>query len=132
MRKIIFLIITLWACEPQKQAPMTRAEKIKAQFSGWDGSHINLTKVIKEKMNDPASYEHIETRFEDKDEYVLVVTKFRGNNEYGGKVINLMFAQVTSNGDVLETSDHDVWAERMRYLQQTDEIQKLDSSRRKP
>lgn len=111
------LMATFMACEPQKPVPQTREQKIRAQFSGWDGSHINLTKVIKSKMNDPASYEHVETRFLDRDEYVLVITKFRGSNVYGGKVVNVMFAQVTSNGDVMETSDHDVWEERRQLVE---------------
>lgn len=111
------LMATFMACEPQKQAPQTREQKIRAQFSGWDGSHINLTKVIKASMNDPSSYEHVETRFLDRKEYVLVITKFRGNNVYGGKVVNVMYAQVTSNGDVMETSDHDVWEERRKLVE---------------
>lgn len=117
IRNLILLIFLLSACEPEKKAPLTRVEKIKAQFSGWDGSHINLTKVIKANMNDPDSYEHVETRFLDRDEYVLVITKFRGNNAFGGKVVNVMYAQVTSNGDVLETSDHDVWEERRQLVE---------------
>lgn len=121
MKNLILLAVLLpcvfMSCEPQKPVPQTREQKIRAQFSGWDGSHINLTKVIKASMNDPASYEHVETRFIDREEYVLVITKFRGNNVYGGKVVNVMFAQVTSNGDVMETSDHDVWEERRKLVE---------------
>jgi|GEM_PF-6568519 len=33
------------------------------QFSGWDGSHKELTALIKENLNDEKSYDHIETTY---------------------------------------------------------------------
>ncbi|MCR4903218.1 MAG: hypothetical protein K6A23_10180 [Butyrivibrio sp.] len=38
---------------------------IRNQFSAWDGSHIELTKLIKENLNDEDSYKHIETTYRD-------------------------------------------------------------------
>lgn len=82
-----------------------RNKLINDQFSSWDGSHRGLTKLIKDNMNDPDSYEHIETRFKDEGDYIFVITKFRGNNAFGGKVINSVSAKVDFNGNVIEIVD---------------------------
>jgi hypothetical protein len=79
-----------------------RKEKVEKQFSAWDGSHVGLTSAIKKSMNDPDSYEHIETRFADKGDYILIITQFRGKNAFGGKVINTITAKVDFDGNVIE------------------------------
>lgn len=80
-----------------------REEKIEDQFSAWDGSHRKLEKYIKENMHDPDSYEHVETRYSDRGDYLYVITTFRGNNAFGGKVKNSVSARVSlDNGDILE------------------------------
>lgn len=85
-----------------EKALKKRQERIEKQFSGWDGSHRNLEKLIKQNMNDPDSYEHIETGYKDMVLYILVSTKFRGANAFGGKVINTVSAKVDLDGNVLE------------------------------
>ncbi|MCK5016668.1 MAG: hypothetical protein KAS32_06285, partial [Candidatus Peribacteraceae bacterium] len=57
---------------------------------------------IKESMNDPSSYDHIETRYRDDDNSIFVITKFRGTNAFGGKVINSVSARVDYSGNVIE------------------------------
>lgn len=79
-----------------------RQLKIEEQFSAWDGSHRNLTSMIKESMNDPKSYEHVETRYLEDGDFLLVTTKFRGTNAFGGKVINTVSAKVDLDGNVVE------------------------------
>ncbi|MDC9722333.1 MAG: hypothetical protein PSN34_06115 [Urechidicola sp.] len=79
-----------------------RQIKVESQFSSWDGSHRGLTDLIKKSMNDPDSYEHIETRFRDDGDNVFVITKFRGANAFGGKVINTVSARVDFSGNVIE------------------------------
>lgn len=79
-----------------------RQIKVESQFSSWDGSHPGLERLIKDNMNDPDSYEHIETRILDKGSYIFVITKFRGANAFGGKVVNTISAKVDFNGNVLE------------------------------
>jgi hypothetical protein len=81
---------------------MTRQELVESEFSSWDGSHRGLEKVIKKSMNDPDSYEHIETRFRDDGNTIFVTTKFRGANAFDGKVINTISAKVDFNGNVVE------------------------------
>ncbi|GHB44533.1 hypothetical protein [Mongoliitalea lutea] len=79
-----------------------RQKEVEKQFSSWDGSHRGLTKKIKESMNDPDSYEHVETRFRDDGDYIFVITKFRGTNAFGGKVTNTVSAKVDFKGNVIE------------------------------
>ena len=73
--------------------------ELMSDFSSYDGAYRPLEKIIKEKMNDPSSYEHIETKythvFDGVDRpYMAVETTFRGNNAYGAKVINTASVKV--------------------------------------
>lgn len=83
-------------------AKTERQIKVESQFSSWDGSHRGLTDLIKKSMNDPDSYEHIETRFKDNADHIFVIAKFRGANAFGGKVINTVSAKVDFSGNVIE------------------------------
>ena len=77
-------------------------ELIKKQFSPWDGSHRNLTNFIKDNLKDPDSYEHIKTVYFDKGDHLIVITSYRGNNSYGGKVVESITAKVDFKGNVIE------------------------------
>jgi hypothetical protein len=86
----------------QEELNKNRKELIEKQFSAYDGSHRGLERYIKEHMNDPDTYDHMETRFLDNGDYILVFTKFRGANAFGGKVINTVSAKVDLEGNVIE------------------------------
>ncbi len=79
-----------------------KKRSIENQFSAWDGSHKVLERVIKQGMNDPDSYEHVETKYIDNGNYLIVTTKFRGNNAFGGKVLNSITAKIDYNGNIIE------------------------------
>lgn len=79
-----------------------REELIKKQFHPYDGSHIKLEEYIKENMNDPDTYEHVQTTYKEYIDHLLVVTKFRGTNSFGGVVTNSIGAKVTLKGDIVE------------------------------
>ena len=79
-----------------------RKALIGKSFSDWDGSHIKLEEYIKSNMNDPKSYEHIETKYWDYDNYLIVQTSFRGKNAFGALVRNQIKAKVDINGEVIE------------------------------
>ncbi len=85
-----------------KTAEQIRQEKLENSFSAWDGSHIALTKLIKQSMNDPKSYEHDKTVYWDKGDHLIVRTDFRGKNAFGGVVRNWVKAKVSIDGQVLE------------------------------
>lgn len=87
---------------PKQTEASSRKEKIALQFSSFDGSHTNLEQFIKDKMNDPDSYEHIQTIDIDKGTYLIVTTRFRGKNAFGAKIINVVKAKVDLDGNVLK------------------------------
>ncbi|MGE8499388.1 MAG: hypothetical protein ACN6O6_17945 [Pseudomonas sp.] len=84
-----------------QQARESRKKEVEAQFSGWDGSHRTFERLIKQTMNDPDSYEHVETRFADNGDYIRVFTKFRGKNAFGGMVVDSATADFTITGDLI-------------------------------
>ncbi|WP_416305191.1 hypothetical protein [Neptunicella sp. SCSIO 80796] len=87
---------------PKPKAPPTIDEKIKKQFSAWDGSHYGLEKIIKKSMNDPDSYKHIETRYVKEDNDILVITEFSGKNAFNATVKNSIAGKFTFDGQLLE------------------------------
>jgi len=79
-----------------------RQIQVDSQFSLWDGSHIELTKLIKKGLNDPDSYEHVETVYWDMNDHVIVRTTYSGKNAFGGRVKNWVKAKVDDNGNIVE------------------------------
>lgn len=49
----------------ENRIKILRKDWVEKQFSGWDGSNYKLNALIKEKLNDEASFKHINTRFID-------------------------------------------------------------------
>jgi len=82
-----------------------RVEMIEAQFSIWDGSHRNLTKMIKNAMHDSDSYEHVATARFDRGDYLQVQTTYRGKNLFGAVVTNSVQATVSLSGTVLSIDE---------------------------
>ena len=86
-----------------KDAENKKIEDFKKNcFSAWDGSHRQLEKYIKSNMNDPKSYDHVETTFSLQKDYAIVLTKFRGKNAFGGTVLNSVKAKVSYDCNVIE------------------------------
>jgi len=79
-----------------------RQIQLEKQFSAWDGSHNTLTKLIKRAMNDPDSYEHVETKYWDMKDYIVVRTVYSGKNAFGGRVKNFVKAKFDNDGNLLE------------------------------
>lgn len=79
-----------------------RRKTIEEQFSAWDGSHRGVERMIKDNMNDPDSYEHVKTVYWDMKDHLVVLTTFRGKNQFGGVVLNAVKAKVDLSGNVLK------------------------------
>lgn len=86
----------------QRAANPPREDRIRRSFSLWNGSHRGVTDYIKKVMNDPKSYEHIETSYSDRDDHLIVKTRFRGRNAFGGMVVNTIVAKTDLDGNVLD------------------------------
>jgi len=89
------------AAEHLKNNP-SREDKIKLQFSPWDGSHRNFEALIKKSMHDPSSYEHDSTVYYDKGKYLIVQTAYRGKNAFGAMVRGSVKAKVSLDGYVMK------------------------------
>ena len=85
-----------------KTAAEIRQENIQKLFSAWDGSNINLVVYVKQNMNDPKSFEHVETLYKDLGDKIMVSMEFRGKNAFGGVVKNKVIASIDINGNILE------------------------------
>lgn len=77
-------------------------EKRKADFeehclSSWDGSHRELAKTVKNNMNDPDSFEHVETSYRLYNDYAVVIMRFRGKNAFNGTVLNSVTGKINLN-----------------------------------
>ncbi len=78
---------------------------VNSQFSPWDGSNYNLVDLIKQNMNDPKSFEHIETRQSiEKGKGIILYMKYRGKNAFGGLIINTVEAYADYNTQVLHVT----------------------------
>lgn len=99
----VFILLAFGSSEDENAPPQNSREgKIKAQFSAWDGAHIKLERMVKKSMNDPSSYEHVETVYWDRQDHLVIKTTFRGKNAFGGVVVNWVKAKVDiNNGQVL-------------------------------
>jgi hypothetical protein len=101
--------------EKEKQAAaidnLTQHEKdsiateklIFSAFSQWDGSQKNLVDYVKENMNDPKSFEHVETKmYRPGDSSLVVVMTYRGKNAFGGLVKNVIRAETKLDGTLIK------------------------------
>lgn len=79
-----------------------RREKIESLFSAYDGSQPAVERAIKDRMNDPDSYEHVATRFSDKGSYVMVYTQFRGRNAFNAKIMSVATAKIDLSGHLVD------------------------------
>jgi hypothetical protein len=88
--QVVLLTLLIGGCMMcnTKKKPQTRKEQVEACLSDWDGSHKGLTDWVKQRMNDPGSFEHVETRYFDQTTNVRLIMTFRGRNRFGGVVTN--------------------------------------------
>jgi len=80
------------------QAKLDRTKLIEKQFSSWDGSHIQLEKVIKQQMKNPDSYEHVETLYWDRGDHITVQTTYRGTNSFNAVVTETKRIELNLDG----------------------------------
>lgn len=79
-----------------------RQDLVRLAFSPFDGSHRKLVEFVKSTMNDPKSFEHVETKYVDQGQTLLVTMTFRGSNSFGGIIKDQIIAIVDLEGKVLQ------------------------------
>ncbi len=77
-------------------------EEIDKLFSRWDGSLPVLKDYVKNRMNDPKSFEHVETGWKTLNDGLQVRMKFRGKNAYGAIVLDQIIVKTDFNGNILQ------------------------------
>lgn len=78
-----------------------RQEKIIKQFSSWDGSHRQFEIMVKNRLKDPDSYEHDNTKYIDKGDHIIVVMRYRAKNSFGGYVVETKGGKFSIDGSFL-------------------------------
>ena len=82
---------------------MSREEQIQRSFSVFNGAHRELEKTVKAALDDPTSYKHVETTYNDNGDHLMVKMKFRAANKYGMSVLNTVYAKTdVATGQVIE------------------------------
>lgn len=85
-----------------KSVPQTNEEKVTSLQNGYDGSIPSVIKLVKDSMNDPDSFEHVETRtgFYEKDSFIVSM-KYRGKNSFGGVITKFIDVKLDYSGNVI-------------------------------
>jgi hypothetical protein len=78
-----------------------RNHLVNRQFATFNGSNAFLVNFIKDRMNNPKSFKHIETTYKDKGSYIDVYMSFRGTNTRGVLVLNRIKAKMSINGEII-------------------------------
>jgi TolA-binding protein len=88
--------------ERKRQEEEAYQKQIEDQFSPWDGSHTKLTRLIKERLNDPKSYDHTKTTYKIEGDDILILTDFRAKNAFGGIVQSSVIGKASIDGENVE------------------------------
>ena len=107
---VVAVFLTLPSSDAPARAPArampkategARDKRLREWISPWDGSHVKAVDWIKARMHDPDSFQHIETKVYDEGDHLRVQTRFRGRNQFGAMVQNMMELRVGFDGEVL-------------------------------
>lgn len=61
-----------------------------------------INKAIKLQMNDPSSFEHVNTEYKVKDNKIIAYTEYRGKNAFNATVLGNVMSVLDFEGNVLE------------------------------
>lgn len=81
---ILAVCLVLGACGGSNSSTRERDPQFSC-LSGWDGSHGEFKRLVRSRMRDPSSFEHIETRVtRPAAGRQTVYMTFRARNGFGG------------------------------------------------
>jgi hypothetical protein len=78
-----------------------REKELSKYFSVWNGSHIKLKKLLKEKLDDPDSFDHAKTTYWDYGDRVRVEMEYRTKNKFGALVKSEALGWFNNEGTVI-------------------------------
>lgn len=99
---LLAMLMNQFSPELKLTPDQLRTEQIERGFSDWDGSHVVLTEAVKMSLNDPNSFEHVETSYWDQKDHLIVKMKYRAKNTHGGVITKSIKAKTDLNGGVIE------------------------------
>ena len=77
---------------------------VDGQFSNFDGSHRKVEAAVKSRLNNPSSYEHVNTQYTVNPDAITVHSTYRAKNGFGAVVTSSAIAEVDAAGNVLSLS----------------------------
>lgn len=98
----IFMIAGFWwTCRNDKDRLAKAGPAVKC-LSAWDGSHPGMVRATKDMMNDPKSFEHVETRYIDRGEEIDLVMTFTGKNAFGGTIKQIVSGTIDKDCNLIK------------------------------
>lgn len=93
--------------EPLSLSRMVNFDIFKSNVRSFDSSYRPLTAAIKKSMDNPSTFEHVETNYrfvlDNSSPYAVVTSVYRGSNSSGAIVKNTVSAKVDlRSGDIVE------------------------------
>lgn len=98
----IVALFVVKSFDESPSGPKTHKQQVDHIFRGPGGSCPALVQYVKQRMNDPESFQHVETRYVDKGDYMIVFMTYRGRNAFSGVVTQTVQAKAWLNGTVTE------------------------------
>lgn len=77
-------------------------EEIENLLSSWNGSLPALVDLVKQSLNDPDSFKHIETGYINKGSYIEMRMIYSAKNAYNATIKGVIRAKVDFEGNVTE------------------------------
>ena len=110
---VIIIPVAIWIL-PSEETEQERLEREKVEaaeaaeerrkgfhcLSQWDGSHRKFKDTVEKHLNDPDSFEHVETRITpvSPNGTHMLFMKYRASNMFGGKAVATATAEVRNAG----------------------------------
>lgn len=102
--------LAVWQAEQAKATAKAEYQTwVDSQFSGWDGSHIDLVKLVKQNLNDDKSFKHEKTTYTDNGKGTLVIhMTYRATNGFGATILQNVTATADRSTNMIKiTSTND-------------------------
>lgn len=91
---------------PGKEYQALEAKYSKINKLITNGRMYSLETLIQTQLNDPDSFEHVETQMEDKGKYMLVRIIARCKNAFGAKILTSFDVKLDFDGSVLSLKEN--------------------------